>query len=235
LAPARTVYADIGTQSPALPAGTRVDFYQSPPGSEERPYLIGETALDPLTRHLPGKAFALAAGSLVVGSYAGGNAIGFATTSPVEGTGGYLVGSSGLYRADTLASRASDVTGGRNRPTEVIVPDPQVADGGREGTIIVTIAAAATRYDNGFITVMAGPEVVETVDVGALLERGGGIVTIGGLPAGSALAPVAGIAYRIALRAWNSRNASGSLASFASQRSVSLGDTGTGSVALQVQ
>jgi hypothetical protein len=235
LAPARTVYADIGTQSPALPAGTRVDFYQSPPGSEERPYLIGETALDPLTRHLPGKAFALAAGSLVVGSYAGGNAIGFATTSPVEGTGGYLVGSSGLYRADTLASRASDVTGGRNRPTEVIVPDPQVADGGREGTIIVTISAAATRYDNGFITVMAGPEVVETVDVGALLERGGGIVTIGGLPAGSALAPVAGIAYRIALRAWNSRNASGSLASFASQRSVSLGDTGTGSVALQVQ
>jgi hypothetical protein len=82
---------------------------------------------------------------------------------------------------------------------------------------------------------MAGPELVETVDVGALLERGGGIVTIAGLPAGSALAPVAGVPYRIALRAWNSRNAAGTLASFASQRSISLGDTGTGSVALQVQ
>jgi hypothetical protein len=235
LTPARTVYADTGTQTPALPAGTRVEFYQSPPGSEERPYLIDGTALDPLTRHVPGKAFALAAGSLVVGTYASGNAITLATTSPAEGTGGYVVGSSGLYRAETLASRASEVTGGRNRPTEVIVPDPQVADGGRAGTIVVTITAAVSRYDNGFITVMAGSEVIETVDVGSLLERGGGIVTIGGLPAGSALAPVAGVPYRIALRAWNSRNPSGSLASFASERSVSLGDNGTGSLVLQVQ
>lgn len=235
LTPARTVYADTGTQTPTLPAGTRVEFYQSPPGSDERPYLIGGTALDPQTRQLPGKAFALAAGSLVVGTYASGNTITFATTSPAEGTGGYLVGSSGLYRAEALASRSSDVTGGRNRPTIVTVPDPQLADGGRAGTIAVTISAAVARYDNGFITVMAGPEVIETVDVGALLERGGGIVTIGGLPAGSALAPVAGVPYRIALRAWNSRNASGSLASLASERSVSLGDTGTGSFALRVQ
>ncbi len=235
LTPARTVYADTGTQTPVLPAGTRVEFYQSTPGSDERPYLIDGTALDPLTRQLPGNAFALASGSLVVGTYASGNTIAFATTSPAEGTGGYLVGSAGLYRADTLASRSSDVTGGRNRPTIVTVPDPQLADGGRAGTLVVNLSAAVARYDNGFITVMAGPEVMETVDVGALLERGGGIVTIGSLPAGSALAPVAGVPYRIALRAWNSRNASGSLASLASERSVSLGDTGTGSFALRLQ
>ena len=235
LTPARTVYANVVPQTPALPAGTRVEFYQSPPGSDARPYVIDGTALDPLTRQLPGKAFALSAGSLVIGTYANGNAISFAATSPAEGTGGYLVGSSGLYRADTLASRSSDVTGGRNRPTEVTVPDPQVADGGRAGTIVVTVSAVATRYDSGFITVMAGPEVIETVDVGTLLERGGGIVTIGGLPAGSALAPLAGVPYRIALRAWNTRNASGSLASFASARSVTLGDAGSGSFALEVQ
>lgn len=235
LTQARTVYANAGTQVPALPAGSRAEFYQSLPGSGERPYLVDGTAIEPLTGQLPGAALPLAAGSLIVGSYSDGGPIAFSVVTPAEGTGSYVVGSAGPYRADTLAARSTDVSGGINRPTVVEVPYPELVAGGRLGSLTVSILASPGRHDSGFITVMAGSWLIETVDIGTLLERGGGLVTIDGLPAGSALAAPAGVPFRVAVRAWNSRNASGTLTWSASTASVILGDTGVGSVTLQVQ
>ena len=231
---ARTVYANTVAQVPALPAGTRVEFYQSLPGSGERPYFVDGTALDPLTGQLPDAAFALAAGSLVVGSYSSSGPIEFSAVAPAEGTGGYVVGSAGQYRSDTLASRATYVSGSARTPTVVEVPYPEVADGGRPGTLSVSVVATPGRHDSGFITVMAGSGVIETVDVGTLLERGGGLVTIGGLPAGNALAAPTGVPYRVSVRAWNSRNASGTFTRVASTVSATLGDAGVGSFTLQL-
>ena len=159
----------------------------------------------------------------------------FSTVTPVEGTGGYVVGSAGRYRTDTLASRSTDVSGSNRTPTVVEVPYPEVADGGRSGTLSVSVVATPGRHDSGFITVMAGSGVMETVDIGTFLERGGGLVTIGGLPAGSALAAPTGLPYRVAVRVWNSRNASGTLTRVASTVSATLGDAGVGSFTLQVQ
>jgi phosphoribosylcarboxyaminoimidazole (NCAIR) mutase len=76
---------------------------------------------------------------------------------------------------------------------------------------------------------------METVSVDALLASGGGAVTITGLPAGSELAPVAGVPYQVALRAWNSRNPAGTITTVAGGTSVLLGDAGTGTVSLQVR
>ena len=59
LTPASTVYADLSTQGPLLTAGTRVDFFETVASAGEIPYLIDGTAVDPLTRRLPGDAFAL--------------------------------------------------------------------------------------------------------------------------------------------------------------------------------
>jgi hypothetical protein len=234
LSQARTVYANTATQVPALPSGIRVEFYQSLPGGSDRPYVVDSAALDPLSGELSDAAFALAAGSLIVGSYSNGDPIVFSAVAPAEGAGGYIVGSAGQFRAETLAAASTAVSGGINRPTVVEVPYPEVADGGRPGTLSVTVVATVGRYDSGFIAVMAGSGLVEAVDIGTLLERGGGLVTIGGLPAGSALAAPAGVPYRVSVRAWNSRNASGTLTRVTAAGSATLGDAGAGSFALQI-
>jgi hypothetical protein len=235
LASARTVYANVGEQVPALPAGARVEFLQTLPGNAERPHVVADTALDPVTRELQGGGLGLAAGPIHVGTHAGGNAIAFSATTPAEGTGGYLVGSSGEYRESELATRASEVSGGSGRPTVVTVPFPEVASGGRRGTLTVNLLSTPGQYDNGFVAVMAGHELVETVEIGTLLDRGGGLITIAGLPAGAALAPATGIPYRVAVRAWNSRNATNTFTWTAATRSVNLGDTAVGAFAFQLQ
>ncbi len=235
LASARTVYANAGEQVPALPAGTRVEFLQTLPGGAERPHVVADTALDPVTREFQGGGLGLAAGPIHVGTYAGGNLIAFSATTPAEGTAGYLVGSSGAYRQSELATRTSDVSGGSGRPTVVTVPFPEVASGGRRGTLTVNLLATPGQYDNGFVAVMAGHELVETVEIGTLLDRGGGLITIAGLPAGAALAPATGIPYLVAVRAWNSRNAASTFTWTAATRSVNLGDTGVGAFSFQLQ
>jgi hypothetical protein len=235
LTPASTVYADLAVRSTALPAGTRVEFHQTLAGRGDLPYVIDGTAVDPLTRQLPGEKFALASGSLVEGNHAGGDAISFATATPAEGSGSYLVGSTGPYRADTLETDSVSVTGSSGNPSLVVAPLPEIAEGGRSGALAVTILVPAGSFDRGFVTVGTGHRVVETASVDALLERGGGVITITGLPAGSALAPAAGVPYQVALRAWNSRNAGGTITRVAGAASATLGDGGVGAVSLRIQ
>lgn len=235
LTPASTAYADVDGVASGLPAGTRVEFFQTLPGREERPFLIDGTALDPVTLGLPGEAFALASGPLTVGTYAGGEAIAFDTVTPSERDGGYLVGSGGPYRSDTLAAAAVLVTGSSSRPTLLDVPVPEFAPGGRAGRLAIGLTAPVGRYDRGFVAVMAGHRLVETVRIDELLARGGGTVLVEGLPSGSALAPEAGVSYRAALRAWNSRNAAGTIRRVAAPGSASLGDGGAGALQIEVQ
>lgn len=235
LVPADSVHADVDGASAGLPAGTRVDFYQTLPGRDEQPFLVDSTVLDLLTRRLPGEAFALGGGALLVGSYADGDAIAFGAETPSERDGGYVVGSGGPYRADTLAAAPVVVTGSSSRATLVTVPYPEFAAPGRAGRLALNLSAPVGRYDRGFVTVMAGGRVVETTSVDQLLERGGGTVIVDGLPSGGALAPVAGVSYRAALRAWNSRNAAGTIRRVAASGSASLGDQGSGALRIEVR
>ena len=235
LTTARTVYADVAASPVVLPAGTRLEFHQTLPGRDQLPFVIDGTALDPDTRQLPGAAFALAAGSLVAGDYAGGNAVSFVVDTPAEGIGGYLVGSTGLYRSATFAANPVEVSGTSSRPTLVAAPFPQIAAGGGAGRLTVNLLVPSGRYDSGFLAVQAAHGLVETVRVDALLRLGGGSLIIDGLPAGSELAPLTGVSYQVSLRAWNSRNAAGTITRIAGPASVTLGDAGFGALQLQVQ
>jgi len=235
LTAARTVYADVASSSVALPAGTRLEFHQTLPGRDQVPFVIDGTALDPDTRQVPGAAFALASGSLVVGDYAGGNAVSFVADTPAEGIGGYLVGSTGLYRSATFATNPVEISGTSNRPTLLAAPFPQIAAGGGAGRLTINLLVPSGRYDSGFLAVQTAHGLVETVRVDALLRLGGGSLIIDGLPAGSELAPLSGVSYQVSLRAWNSRSAAGTITRIAAPVSVTLGDSGFGTLQLQVQ
>jgi hypothetical protein len=234
LAAASTVYADLATQGPVLPAGSRVDFFQTIAAAGEIPYLIDSTAIDPRTRHLPADAFALATDSLAIGSYTSGGTISFASASPVEGNGGYLVGTEGLFRADTLDVKSTLLTGTVTAPTLVIAPSPALVSGALSGTLTVSLTASGASLDTGFITVSSGGRIVDTTDISRLLQAGGGTATISGIPAGSTLAPSGGPAYQLSVRAWNTSNPTGTITRSAASSSINLGNSAVASAAIQV-
>ena len=234
LTPATAVYANVSAQAVALPGGARVDFYQTVAGSGEIPYLIDSAALDLLTRRLPADSFALGGGLVEVGNYAGGNSISFSTAAPVEGQGGYVIGTEGVYRRDALAAAPSLINGLSGAPTPVLPPFAAVAAGGTAGTIALALTSPAGEFDAGFVVVATGNRVVETVNVGTLLAAGGGTVNIVNLPAGKALASTAGVPYRLALRAWNSSTPATSFVRVATTASVVLGDVARASAAIDL-
>jgi hypothetical protein len=233
LSVAPTVYADVSASNATLPGGARVTFYQTVDASGEIPYAIDGTAVDPITRRLPGDAFALSAGPQVVGTYTSGDAISFTTLAPAEGDGGYVPGSEGLFRTDTLAGTATRVSGTAGAPTEVLVPAPAVAAGGITGTLAVSLSSTAGSYDSGFLVVSSGDRIVETAAVGSALAAGGGSVTLS-LPAGDVLAPPSGIPYQVAVRAWRSSDPTSTLTRVAGPNSVNLGDSAAASLSIEV-
>jgi uncharacterized protein DUF4382 len=234
LAPAPIVYADIALQSTALPGGARVAFYQTIPASGELPYAIDGSAVDLASRRLPGDFFALGAGPLMVGDYATGSPVSFATLAPVEGDSGFVIGSEGQYRADTLLKTPTLVSGSSTAPTPIVPPYPAIAAGGSAGALSVTLQATAGVYDSGFIVVAAGNRVVDAASVGTLLAGGGGTITIANVPSGGGLAAGAGVPYQVAVRAWNSTNAAASLVRVAAATSTVLGAGSRGSVTLRL-
>jgi len=236
LTPASVVYADINGQvATPLPGGARVDFYETVPANGEIPYWIDGTAVDPITRTLPAYNFALSSGPLVVGAYNSGNAITFTTEDPLELEGGYVVGSSGLYRADTLNTVASAITGSLAVPTIVAAPVPTLPAGAFAGTLTVSVSTTSRdEYDSGFVTVSSGNRLVETAGIAAILPGGGGSITITNLPSGTALVSGAGVPYQVAVRAWNSSNPNGTITRTAGPNSVSFGNGATGSIAIQL-
>jgi Domain of unknown function (DUF4382) len=233
---ASVVYADINGQvATPLPGGARVDFYETVPASGELPYWIDGTAVDPITRTLPAYNFALSSGPLVVGAYNSGNAITFTTENPLEGQGGYVVGSSGLYRADTLNTAASAITGTLAAPTVVPAPVPTLPAGASVSTLTVTVSTTSrNEFDSGFVTVSSGNRLVETAGIAAILPGGGGSVTIANLPSGTALVGGNGVPYQVAVRAWNSSDPADTITRVAGQNSLSFGTATTGSIAIQL-
>jgi Domain of unknown function (DUF4382) len=234
LAPASIVYADINGQvATPLPGGARVDFYETVPANGELPYLIDSTAVDPITRTLPAYNFALSSGPLVVGAYNSGNAITFTTENPLEGQGGYVVGSSGLYRADTLNTVASAVTGSLAAPTVVPAPLPTMPTGATAGTLTVSVSTTSRdEFDSGFVTVSSGNRLVETAGIASILPGGGGTVTITNLPSGTALVSGSGVPYQVAVRAWNSSDPADTIVRVAGPNSLSFGNGAAGSIAV---
>ena len=229
---ASPVYANVATQATLLPGGARVAFYQTVPASGEIPYAIDGTAVDVVSHRLPGNAFALSNGPLILGSYACGSTISSSTLAPVEGAGGYVVGTEGRYRADTLSTTPSVVSGTSTAPTPIFAPYPAFAAGGVTGTIALTLTTTAGIYDSGFVVISAGNRVVEAVTVGALLSTGGGTIKILNLPAGAALTATTGVPYQVAIRAWNSNSAAASLVRVISTSSTVLGNGGSAAVTL---
>jgi hypothetical protein len=196
--------------APANPTGVFAQFYQTV-GAGAVPYEIRTHVMNPFTGEFSDD-FPLTGGSVLLGDYVAGGAPVLTATVPGEGAGAYDAVVSGLGVARADAGVVADAGGGATAqiPMPTLQPGPNVAS---FGTISGTITqATAGRFDSGYLVVVRHGGIVNTEDIGAVLQAGGGAggnYAIGNLPAGSASQPLgrngngAGIYYAY-LRVWNS-------------------------------
>jgi hypothetical protein len=224
---------NVGTASGAgLPAGAQVAFYQTLASAGEVPYVIEASPIDPFNQVLA-NAQALSTGTLDSGTYStSATSVTLVSAAPAERAGGYLVAASAPSFTDgALTTTVSAPPTGTTTPVVVTVPALTLAPGATSGSISASITqATARKYDHGELLVTHDGALVATTPLDAALAQGAGAtLTIEGLPTGTAAA-----LYYVAVRAWNSRDASGTLQRQSYPTAIDLRSSATGALPLTI-
>ena len=225
--------ANLGTAtSAALPAGAQVAFYQTLPTAGEVPYVIEASPIDPFNQVLA-NAQALSRDTVDSGTYStSGAAVTLVSAAPAEGAGRYLVAASAPSFTDgTLTTTVSAPPAGTTTPVVVSVPALTLAPGATSGSISASVTEATVgKYDHGELLVTHDGTLVATTPLDAALAPGAGATIIAsGLPTGTSAAR-----YYVAVRAWNSRDAPGTLQRQSYPTAIDLRGSATGAVQLTI-
>ena len=216
----------------ALPAGAQVAFYQTLATAGEVPYVIEASPIDPFNQVLA-SAQAWSTGTIDSGTYsASGASVTLVSAAPAEGAGRYLVAASAPSFTDgTLATTVSAPPAGTTTPVAVTVPALTLAPGVTSGSISASVTqAAAGKYDHGELLVTHDGALVATTPVDAALAQGAGAtIAVNGLPSGTSAA-----LYYVAVRAWNSRDATGTLQRQSYPTAIDLRGSATGAVQVTI-
>ncbi len=225
--------ANVGTATgAALPAGAQVGFYQTLATAGEVPYVIEASPIDPFNETLA-NAQALSTGTLDSGTYStSGASVTLVSAAPKEGAGHYRVAASAPSFTDgALTTTVSAPPAGTTTPVAVTVPALALAPGTTAGSISASVTqATAGKYDHGELLVTHDGTLIATTPLDAALAQGAGAtLTVSGLPAGTAAA-----LYYVAVRAWNSRDASGTLQRQSYPTAIDLSGSTTGAAQLTI-
>jgi hypothetical protein len=195
----------VNTATP-VHGGTRAAFYQTLP-ADARSYLVDLAAVNPFGGGF-NSDLALSTASLVYGAYNDGEVISFASATPTEGAGTYRLAADARWRAPS--AYATVINGGLGPATAQLetLPQPVLPVGAVAGSISGTITfSSADQYDALYLTVSRGGQIVETVNLAGSLPGNASIdFTVDNLPAA-----VPSAVYEVAVRAWNSADAAGTL------------------------
>ncbi len=232
-ATASSYTVNVGTASGAgLPAGAQVAFYQTLASAGEVPYVIEASPIDPFNQVLANDQ-ALSTGTLDSGTYStSGTSVTLVSAAPAEGAGRYLVAASAPAFTDgALTNTVSAPPAGTTTPVVVTVPALTLAPGATSGSIAASITqATAGKYDHGELLVTHDGTLVATTPLDAALAQGAGAtLTIDGLPTLTAEA-----LYYVSVRAWNSRDASGTLQRQSYPTAIDLRGSATGALPLTI-
>jgi len=219
---------NVGTASGAgLPAGAQVAFYQTLASAGEVPYVIEASPIDPFKQVLA-NAQALSTATLDSGTYStSGASVTLVSAAPKEGAGRYLVAAS----APSFTDGALTTTVSATTPMPITVPALALAPGATSGSISLSVTqATASKYDHGELLVTHDGTLVATTPLDAALAQGAGAtLTVEGLPTGTPAA-----LYYVAVRPWNSRDASGTLQRQSYPTAIDLRGSATGALPLTI-
>jgi len=216
----------------ALPAGAQVAFYQTLATAGEVPYVIEASPIDPF-KQLLASPQALSTGTIDSGTYAAsGASVTLVGAAPAEGAGRYLVAATAPSFTDgTLTTTVSAPPVGTTTPVPVPVPALTLAPGVTSGSISASVTqVTAGKYDHGELLVTHDGALVATTPVdAALLQGAGATITVNGVPSGTSAD-----LYYVAVRAWNSRDATGTLQRQSYPTAIDLRGSATGAVQVTI-
>jgi Domain of unknown function (DUF4382) len=224
--------ANLGTASGAgLPAGAQVAFYQTLATAGEVPYVIEASPIDPFNQVLA-SARALSKGTVDSGTYsASGLTVTLVSAAPTEGAGRYLVAASAPSFTDATLTTTVSAPPAGTTTVPFTVPPLTLAPGATSGSISASVTqATAGKYDHGELLVTHDGTLIATTPLDAALAQGAGAtITVHGLPTGTSAA-----LYYVAVRAWNSRDASGTLQRQSYPTAIDLRGSATGAVQVTI-
>lgn len=192
--------ANVANTSAPLPAGAEVGFYQTLPGAGEVPYLIEAAPIDPFNQVL-GNAQALSSGTVDSGTYvSSGATVTLVSAAPQEQAGTYQVAASAPSYADGAlgVTVSAPTTTGVTAAGPVTLPSLALASGAAAASLAATIKPASpAKYDQGEIMLSQNGQLVASGALDAVLQAGGGTVTLSAVPGGTSSS-----LYYITVRAW---------------------------------
>lgn len=200
-APAGTEYT-ANLAPAASPTGGWVNFFQTP-ASESVPYEIRIHPLNPFTGTFA-TDFPLSAGNLHTGNWAGGGAISFGSSVPVQGTGGFTaVDSAPRFQSASLA-----VAAGTSPVTLNFGPlSVNTAVASSDSISGSVTQSTPGQYDRGFLVASRDGMIVTTLDLTTTLALNGGAgggYSLPALPGGSMAVPRPELVYYLYAVVWNS-------------------------------
>jgi hypothetical protein len=211
-----------------LPAGARVEFYQTLARQGEVPYVIETSAIDPFNQVLFNPQ-TLSTGTVDSGTWStSGGAITLVSAAPAEGAGTYdVAGVAPSFNDGPLTQQVKAPASGSG-PVPVVVPALALASGISAGSITATVTPVTPgKYDKGELLLSSNGTLVATQSLDTALGQGG-TVTVTSVPSGTPSS-----LYYATVRAWNSGDPQ-AVQSQSSPTAIDLRSSTSGAIALTV-
>lgn len=236
LEPADAYEVNLQEDSPLVPRGARVGFYQTLPGEDE-PYLIAVAPVDPLSGRFAQPVELSRASSISYGTY--GNGFTLRSGTPAEGASRYGVAAvsshygHGAFASTTLrpASPVSDTA-------LFSVPALDVVSPAVPGSISTTVTVEnPAQYDRGALLLTREGAVVTVASLDEVLQQqlGSTFVELAGVPAGTDVTGLATGLYHLEAWTWNSANTPDSFKRHAGDAAVDLRTNANASGAVTIR
>lgn len=202
---AESFEADIREDSPVVPRGARIGFYQTLPDGDE-PYLINVAAVDPVSGRFAQPVLLSRAERISYGTY--GNNFTLRSGTPEEGAARYAVAALSPHYgygalAETLLRPASDASD----TAEFSVPAIGMPAAAVPGTISATLTIDRPgRYDRGVLMVTHEGALVTMARLNEVLQQSSAsaLIDITEVPAGTETAVLDSGLYHLEAWTWDS-------------------------------
>jgi hypothetical protein len=187
--------------------GALIGLYQTPPQPGELPYLIEAVPLDPFSKTLFADQL-LSTGTMDVGTYVAGGNYSLTTTTPVQGAGTYIISAlAPLFKDGSLTTLVAPPVSGTST-VQATIGALKPAAGSDFSTLPVRVVAATPgKYDHGALMITHDGALIQAIAIDDALDQAlGATFNVDDLPTGDDANH-----YYLSVRAWNSRDPSGTL------------------------
>jgi hypothetical protein len=222
---------NLASAQTALPAGSRIRFYQTIDASGEVPYVIDERNVSPLSQTFTGDE-ALSNGSLSYAGYVVDATQTFTTSVPTQGKATYQTQASAPFYVD--GSIGTPVALSSSTTTALItIPAAALPSQATTSTVSGALTSVAGKYDRGSLLLSHDGFVVAGLAIDTAVKQGSGSFILGSVPAGTSNSDGSAV-YYASVWAWNSADPLNTLTQVSSATPVDTRSGAASGLSLQI-